>query len=112
MNDVYKKNWISECCTCMLPLSTHTHTHTNTHTHTHTYTVTIPPTPPHTHTVTLTNTQITLRGPESNSYVLASSHVAQVFGREHLPQLKDGDLVSKKSWVAKIQELQVRSSNH
>jgi len=58
-------------------------------------------------TVTLTNTQIALQGSESNGYALASSHVAQVFGRDHHPQLKDGELVVKKSWVGKIQELQV-----
>lgn len=60
--------------------------------------------------ITLTNTQIALQGPENTGYALASSHVAQVFGRQHLPQFKDGDLVSKKSWVAKIQELQYFST--
>ena len=30
-----------------------------------------------------------------------------MFGREHEPQLNEGDLVTKKSWVAKVQELQV-----
>ena len=58
-------------------------------------------------TVTLSNTQIALQGLEKTGYILASSHIAQVFGREHEPQLNEGDLVTKKSWVAKVQELQV-----
>ena len=58
-------------------------------------------------TVTLSNTQIALQGLEKTGYILVSSHIAQVFGREHEPQLNEGDLVTKKSWVAKVQELQV-----
>ena len=59
------------------------------------------------YTVTLSNTQIALQGLEKTGYILVSSHIAQVFGREHEPQLNEGDLVTKKSWVAKVQELQV-----
>lgn len=57
--------------------------------------------------VTLTNTQIALQGDMKNGYLLASSHFTEVFGQEHEPKFKEGDLVSKKSWVGKVQELQV-----
>ena len=56
--------------------------------------------------VELTNTQLALQGVEKHGYVVASSYVAQVFGREHSPRWREGDLVSKKSWVAKVQDLQ------
>ena len=62
--------------------------------------------------VTLSNIQIALQGLEKTGYILVSSHIAQVFGREHEPQLNEGDLVTKKSWVAKVQELQVCSLSH
>ena len=47
-----------------------------------------------------------LQGVEKKGFVVCSSYVAQVFGREHDPQLRGGDLVTKNSWVAKVQDLQ------
>ena len=47
-----------------------------------------------------------LKGVEKNGYIVCSSYIAQVFGRDHQPQLREGDLVSKSSWVAKVQDLQ------
>ena len=41
---------------------------------------------------------------------MGSSYIAQVFGRGHTPQLRGGDLVTKNSWVAKVQDLQYFSS--
>ena len=58
-------------------------------------------------TVELTNTQIALQGIEQKGFALASSHVAQVFGSEHKPQLRDGDVFPKKSWMGKVLDLQV-----
>ena len=40
--------------------------------------------------VELTNTQLALQGVEKHGYVVASSYVAQVFGREHSPLLEGG----------------------
>ena len=88
MNDVIKRNWLSKLLSIELVTK-----------------LSVPPFFPI--VVTLTNTQIALQGNEKNGYILASSHIAQVFGREHEPKLKEGDLVSKKSWVGKVQELQV-----
>ena len=88
-------------------IQTHTRTHT-THTLTHTYTPhTHSHTHTHTHTVTMTNTQVVLKGIETNGYVVASSNKVQVFGQEHQPVLKEGDLVTKNSWLAYVGNLQV-----
>ena len=51
-----------------------------------------------------------LKGVESSGYVVASSNKAQVFGQEHQPVLKEGDLVCKKSWLACVNNLQVTGS--
>uniref|UniRef100_A0A1X7V154 FMP27/BLTP2/Hobbit GFWDK motif-containing RBG unit domain-containing protein n=1 Tax=Amphimedon queenslandica TaxID=400682 RepID=A0A1X7V154_AMPQE len=56
--------------------------------------------------IELTNTQVALQGVEVKGYVICCSYVAQVFGRDHHPQLREGDLVSKRSWIAKVQDLQ------
>ena len=58
--------------------------------------------------VELVNTQVTLEGIEHGGFVIASSYVAQVFGCEHEPSLREGDLVTKNSWNAKVQDVQVR----
>ena len=57
-------------------------------------------------TVELLHTQIALQGVEKKGFVICSSYIAQVFGREHDPQFRGGDLVTKNSWVAKVQDLQ------
>ena len=57
--------------------------------------------------VTLTNIQVALKGIETSGYVVASSNKAQIFGQEHQPVLKEGDLVAKKSWLACVGKLQV-----
>lgn len=57
------------------------------------------------------NTQVVLQGIEQWGYVVASSHVANIFGCDHKPKMKNGVFVSKKSWVGKIQELQVTIIN-
>ena len=57
--------------------------------------------------VELTNIQVALQGIENWGFVVASSNITQVFGREHQPVLKEGDLVTKKSWLASVQDLQV-----
>ena len=54
----------------------------------------------------MTNTQVALQGVEVKGYVICCSYIAQVFGRDHHPQLREGDLVSKRSWIAKVQDLQ------
>ena len=56
--------------------------------------------------VELTNSQVALQGVEVKGYIICSSYVAQVFGRDHHPQWREGDLVSKRSWIAKVQDLQ------
>ncbi len=56
------------------------------------------------------NTQITFEGIEHPGFVVASSYVAQVFGCEHELSLREGDLVTKNSWMAKLQDVQVGSS--
>ncbi len=38
---------------------------------------------------------------------MASSYVAQVFGCEHECSVREGDLVTKNSWIAKVQDVQV-----
>lgn len=57
--------------------------------------------------VELVNTQITFEGIEHPGFVVASSYVAQVFGCEHERSLREGDLVTKNSWMAKVQDVQV-----
>ena len=57
--------------------------------------------------VELVNTQVTLEGIEHPGFVVASSYVAQVFGCEHEQSLREGDLVTKNSWIAKVQDVQV-----
>ena len=47
-----------------------------------------------------------LQGVEKKGYIVCSSYIAQVFGRDHQPQWREGDLVSKTSWIAKVQDLQ------
>ena len=92
---------LDECSPCTVHVYTCvtcTRTHTHTHTHTHT----------RTHTVTMTNVQVALKGIETSGYVVASSNKAQVFGQEHQPVFKEGDLVCKKSWLACVDRLQVR----
>ena len=73
--------------------------------------LTPPPSSPHcccmVCAVTLMNTQVVLQGIEQPGYVLASSHITNVFGCDHEPRMKNGVDISKKSWVGKIQELQV-----
>ena len=59
--------------------------------------------------VELVNTQIALEGIEHRGVAVASSYVTQVFGCEHEPRLREGDLVTKNSWIAKVQDLQVGS---
>ncbi len=59
--------------------------------------------------VELVNTQVVLQGVEQVGYVVASSHLTNIIGCDHEPKMKKGVYVSKKSWVAKIQDLQVRS---
>ena len=54
----------------------------------------------------MTNSQVALQGVEVKGYIICSSYVAQVFGRDHYPQWREGDLVSKRSWIAKVQDLQ------
>lgn len=56
----------------------------------------------------MTNIQVVLKGIETSGYVVASSNLAQLFGQEHQPVLKEGDLVAKKSWLARVNKLQVR----
>ena len=56
--------------------------------------------------VELTNSQVALQGVEVKGYIICSSYIAQVFGRDHYPQWREGDLVSKRSWIAKVQDLQ------
>ena len=56
--------------------------------------------------VELRNTQAALYGVEEKGYVICTSYIAQVFGQEHEPQYREGDLVSKNSWAAKVQDLQ------
>ena len=91
------------------------HTQTHTHTHIHFYST---PSLPYTSlsrlvlpillsAVTLTNLQVALKGIETSGYVVASSNKAQIFGQEHQPVLKEGDLMSKKSWLACVDKLQV-----
>ena len=60
--------------------------------------------------VQLTSTQIALQGVEKAGYIVCSSYIAQLFGREHDPVWREGDLVGKNSWVAKIQDLQYFST--
>ena len=57
--------------------------------------------------VELTNTQIALQGIEHHGFVLASSSIAQVFGCDHEPRLREGDLVTKKSLICKVLDMQV-----
>lgn len=57
--------------------------------------------------VELVNNQLALEGIEHKGFVVASSYVAQVFGCEHEPRLREGDLVNKKSWIFKLQDVQV-----
>ena len=59
--------------------------------------------------VELNNTQIALQGIEHKGYVVASSYMTQVLGCEHEPRLREGDLVTKKSWNARALDLQVAS---
>jgi hypothetical protein len=60
--------------------------------------------------ITMTNTQVVLKGIETNGYVVASSNKVQVFGQEHQPVLKEGDLVTKNSWLAYVGNLQYFST--
>lgn len=60
--------------------------------------------------VTLTNIQVVLQGIEQSGYVVASSHVATIFGCDHKPKMKNRVFVSKTSWVGRVQELQVTSN--
>ena len=48
---------------------------------------------------------------ETSGYVVASSNKAQIFGQEHQPVLKEGDLVAKKSWLTCVSKLQVIATN-
>ena len=79
------------------------------------YTPLSPPPPPRSPThppVTLTNIQVALKGIETSGYVVASSSKAQIFGQEHQPVLKEGDLVAKKSWLTCVGKLQVSCVVH
>ena len=60
--------------------------------------------------VVLTSTQVALQGVEKAGFIVCSSYVTQIFGREHDPVWREGDLVAKNSWVAKIQDLQYFST--
>ena len=55
----------------------------------------------------MTNIQVVLKGIETSGYIVASSNKAQIFGQEHQPVLKEGDLMAKKSWLARVDKLQV-----
>ena len=58
--------------------------------------------------VELLNIQITLHGIEQSGFLIVSSNVAQIYGREHEPKVREGDLVKKTSWVSTLSDVQVR----
>ncbi|XP_065892546.1 bridge-like lipid transfer protein family member 2 isoform X2 [Dysidea avara] len=56
--------------------------------------------------IELRNTQLALQGIESEGFVLVTSAISRVFNYEHKPQWREGDLRLKKSWVAKVEDMQ------
>lgn len=57
--------------------------------------------------VELSNTQLALQGTDTEGFVIVTSAMSRVLNYEHKPQWREGDLRIKKSWVAKVEEMQV-----
>jgi len=57
--------------------------------------------------VELSNTQLALQGTDSKGFVMVTSAMSRILNYEHKPQWREGDLRIKKSWVAKVEEMQV-----
>ncbi|KAL5477873.1 hypothetical protein EMCRGX_G024726 [Ephydatia muelleri] len=60
----------------------------------------------HNWSIELLNIQITLHGIEQSGFLIVSSNVAQIYGREHEPKVREGDLVKKTSWVSTLSDVQ------
>ena len=58
-------------------------------------------------TVELSNTQLALQGTDTKGFVMITSTMSRILNYEHKPQWREGDLRIKKSWVAKVEEMQV-----
>ena len=58
-------------------------------------------------TVELSNTQLALQGTDTKGFVIVTSTMSRILNYEHNPQWREGDLRIKKSWVAKVEEMQV-----
>lgn len=61
-------------------------------------------------TVELSNTQLALQGTQTEGFVLVTSALSRILNCEHKPQWREGDLRIKKSWVAKVEEMQVSNT--
>ena len=57
--------------------------------------------------VELSNTQLALQGTDTKGFVMVTSTMSRILNYEHKPQWREGDLKIKKSWVAKVEEMQV-----
>lgn len=58
------------------------------------------------HAVELVNSQVLLRGCESQGYIIVCASKAQIMQREHHPVWRDKCLVSKNTWVGSFEGLQ------
>lgn len=57
--------------------------------------------------VALVNSQIVLKGIESEGCVLVAAGNAKILNRLHTPVWSKGELFNKKTWVGNVENLQV-----
>lgn len=57
--------------------------------------------------VELSNSQLAMQGTDTEGFVMVTSAMSRILNYEHKPQWREGDLRIKKSWVAKVEEMQV-----
>lgn len=57
--------------------------------------------------VALVNSQIVLKGIESEGCVLVAAGNARILNRLHTPVWSKGELFNKKTWVGNVENLQV-----
>ena len=62
-------------------------------------------------TVELVNSQILLRGKESEGCVLVAAGNTRILNRLHNPVWSNGELFNKKTWVGNVDNLQVMYSS-
>ena len=59
-------------------------------------------------TVALVNSQVVLKGIESEGCVLVAAGNARILKRLHAPVWSNGEMFNKGTWVGKVENLQVR----